>query len=116
MPEPHIHLVRDVATPEQIEEMRVALGYIKLAVDVRRRVVAGGGIMHADCEIVLLEDGSAQHDVWGADWDPFENLVEFESLINIRPDRGNRSLRIEDPEVRRLVESIVKERLLGNTR
>ena len=27
-----------------------------------------GGEMHADCEAVLLEDGSRQEDVWGADW------------------------------------------------
>lgn len=111
-----MHVLRGSATPEQREEMSAALGYIKLAVDVRRRIVAGGGIMHADCEAALLEDGSAQEDVWGADWIPFENLVEFESLINIRPDRGNRSLRIEDPEIRRLVESIVRERLVGGAR
>lgn len=110
MNDPRIHIVRTVATPAQLEEMRAALGYVKLAVDIRRRILAGGGIMHADCEAVLIEDGSAQADVWGADWDPYEQLVEFESLINIRPAGGNRSLRIEDPELRRLVESIVRER------
>ncbi len=110
MPEARIHVLHSVATAEQIEEMSVALGYIKLAVDVRRSVVAGGGIMHADCEAALIEDGSAQEDVWGADWIPFEGVVEFESLINIRPDRGNRSLRIENPKIRKLVESIIRER------
>ncbi len=69
--------------------------------------------MHADCEAVLLRDGSQQEDVWGADWDPYEQVVSFESLINIRPARGNRSLRIEDPAIRQQVESIVK-RLLGD--
>lgn len=87
--------------------------YVKLAVDVQRGVAAGGGVMHADCEAVLLRDGSQQEDVWGADWDPYEQVVSFESLINIRPARGNRSLRIEDPAIRQQVESIVK-RLLGD--
>ena len=102
-------MLREPATPEQREEMRAALGYIKLAVDVRREIAAGGGIMHADCEAALIDEGSAQVDIWGADWDPFEELVEYESLINIRPDRGNRSLRIEDAEIRRQVETIVRK-------
>lgn len=32
--------------------------YVKLAVDIERGILAGGGAMHADCEAVLLEDGS----------------------------------------------------------
>jgi hypothetical protein len=44
--------------------------YIKLAVDLERGILAGGGVMHADCEAVLLDDGSSQQYVWGADWNP----------------------------------------------
>jgi hypothetical protein len=36
-------------------------------------------VMHADCEAVLLEDGSQQDDIWGADWDPAAQLVTFEA-------------------------------------
>ena len=32
--------------------------YIKLAVDIERAVLVGGGELHADCEAVLLERGS----------------------------------------------------------
>ena len=61
-----IHIIRSQATRDRIEEMLQALGnYIKLAVDIRRGVLAGGGTLHADCETVLLEDGSQQADVWG---------------------------------------------------
>ncbi|BAB77114.1 asl7356 (plasmid) [Nostoc sp. PCC 7120 = FACHB-418] len=34
--------------------------YIKLAVDIERRILAGGGEMHYFCEQALLEDGSSQ--------------------------------------------------------
>ncbi len=106
-----IHIVRDRATAEQIQQMCEALEtYIKVAVDVRRRVVAGGGVLHADCEAVLLEDDSRQADVWGADWVPDTGEVRFESLINIRPKQKNRSVRIMDPRLRAAVEQIVKER------
>ncbi|MFP5272403.1 DUF5674 family protein [Coleofasciculus sp.] len=33
---------------------------MKLAVDIQRGILAGGGEFHADCETVLLEDGSEQ--------------------------------------------------------
>ena len=36
---------------------------IKLAVDVRRKLLAGGGQMHADCEAALIEDGSNQENI-----------------------------------------------------
>jgi len=45
---------------------------IKIAVDIRRRVLAGGGEMDSDCEAVLLDDGSEQDDLWGANWYPAE--------------------------------------------
>ena len=87
-----IHLIEDAASHEQLTEMLDALGsYIKLAVDVEKKVVAGGGEMHADCEAVLLENGSVQENVWGADWMPHSREVTFESLINIRPRQNGNS-------------------------
>jgi len=96
------------ATPEQVAEMLQVFGtYIKLAVDVEREVVAGGGELHYDCEQALLDDGSRQADVWGADWDPVGE-VRFESLINIRPRQGNPDLELQSPELRARVEHIVR--------
>jgi len=74
--------------------------YIKLAVDVRREVLAGGGVLHADCEAVLLGDGSRQEDIWGADWIPDGELIVFEALINIRPRQGNRAMEIQNHAIR----------------
>jgi hypothetical protein len=110
-----LHVIREQATAEQIRQMLEALQtYIKLAVDVRRNIIAGGGEMHADCEAVLLEDGSQQADVWGADWNPDNGAIRFESLINIRPGQGNRTMSIEDAALRRTVEQIVRERFKSN--
>jgi len=86
--------------------------YIKLAVDIRRRILAGGGVMHADCEAVLLEDGSQQEDVWGADWDPASQQVTFGALINIRPRQDNPSMDILADTAREAVAQVVRG-LLG---
>jgi len=84
---------------------------IKLAVDVEREILAGGGELHADCEQTLLEDGSQQENVWGADWYPEVKRVGFESLINIRPRQQNRSMEIKDPVLREKIEIIVRNLL-----
>ena len=88
--------------------MQEALGgYIKTVVHVQRGILAGGGALHADCEQALLKDGSEQVDIWGADWKPSTDEVTFEALINIRPRQGNRSMIIQDGQLRVLVEKIV---------
>jgi len=69
--------------------------------------------MHADCESALLDDGSQQEDIWGADWTPASQQVTFESLINIRPLQNNRSLDIEDPATRGRVKEIAHNLLAG---
>ena len=70
------------------------------------RILAGGGVLHADCESALLEYGSQQEDVWSADWNPSSQQVTYESLINIRPRQNNPSLEILDPAIRQRVAEI----------
>lgn len=107
-----IHIIRQRATEDEIQEMLEELEtYIKLSVDVEREILAGGGEYHADCEEVLLEDGSRQEDIWGADWYPDSRTVGFGALINIRPQQGNRGMEIENPEVCQKVEWIVRRLL-----
>ena len=69
-----IHTIRQRATEKETREMLEELEtYVNLAVDVERSILAGGGEYHADCEEALLEDGSRQEDVWGADWYPIKD-------------------------------------------
>ena len=107
-----IHLVEKKATAKQVSEMLKSLGgYLKVAVDIKRCILAGGGVMHADCEEALLKSGSKQAEIWGADWYPKEKRVEFHSLINIRPRQNNRSMEIQDKKICLQVENIIRELL-----
>jgi hypothetical protein len=109
-----VHIIREPATPDQIAEMLEELeNYIKLAVDVQLGILAGGGALHADCEAALLDAGSQQRDVWGADWIPATREVRYESLINLRPLQGNRSMELGDEALREKVREITV-RLLGD--
>ena len=61
--------------------------------------MAIGGELHSDEEALLLEDGSAQADIWGINRYPAkagDSWIEFDSMFNVRPSQGNRSRRVED--------------------
>jgi len=82
---------------------------VKYVVDTNRGVAAVGGEMHADAEEALLEDGSRQSDLWGANYYPGrgrEECIEYTSLINIRPAQDNRSMEIRDPAIRERVRDL----------
>ena len=88
---------------------------VKYVVDVERGVAALGGELHADAEALLLEGGSRQEDLWGANYYPGrgpDECIEYTALINIRPAQGNRSMEVEDLEVRERVRATTF-RLIG---
>jgi hypothetical protein len=60
----------------------------------------------------LIEDGGSQKDIWGANWIPSTQSVEFEALINIRPKQQNYSMILQHPGIKQQVEDIIR-RILG---
>ncbi len=69
-----------------------------------------GGELHADQEAQLLEQGSRQENLWGINIYPEnskDTLVEFDSMINIRPRQENRSRDVEDPLIREQILEVV---------
>ena len=84
---------------------------IKAAVDIAREIMAVDSPMHYDCEQLLLENGSVQGDIWGInlylDEDNIDDMVEFDSMINIRPAQNNRSRSVENPETQAKIKAVV---------
>jgi len=79
---------------------------VKAVVDIERGVMAIGAELHVDEEQLLLRDGSRQQDLWGIniyqdmtapDW------IEFDSMINIRPNQNNRSRCVEDVDIQKKI-------------
>ena len=104
-----IEIIRVRATSKQIKEMLQQLKfYIKVAVDLERHILAGGGEMHFYCEQALLEDGSLQQDIWAASFRPDNKQIIYESMVNLRP-RQNRSMEILDVKIRKQVAAIIME-------
>jgi len=83
---------------------------VKTVVDIDSGVMAIGGVMHADEEAFLLERGSKQNDLWGINLRPNDDdLIEFDSMINIRPSQNNRSRSVEDQQIQGKIRKIIAE-------
>ena len=112
--------IQIVDAPITRDELRRIAGarfgdFVKAVVDVQRGVMAVGGDLHADEEALLLEQGARQADLWGINLYPDRvgaALVEFDSMINVRPSQRNRSRGVEDAAVQQLIRDIV-ERLVS---
>ncbi len=86
----------------------------KAVVDLERRMIAVDAEWHSDLEALLLEDGSAQQDLWGVNLrltKPPEEFIVYESLINIRPAQQSFSTVITDPflqqRIKRVIDALV---------
>ena len=105
-------IVREPLTRAELMEMAEARfgDMVKAVVDVSRGIMAVSGELHSDEEALLLSDGSLQHDLWGINFYPAERTpawIEFDSMINVRPSRGNRSRDVEDVATRASILRIV---------
>lgn len=88
----------------------------KAAVDIEQEIMAVGGELHIDEEVLLIEqENSKQENVWGINMYPDQSgddFIEFDPMINIKPAFGNRSRGIDNPEIREKVITIVKKLVL----
>lgn len=108
-----IILVDEPISREQLKEVAKEIygDFVKGVVDVEKGIMAISGELHADEETFLLERDSRQENLWGINLYPdreFPELIEFDSMINIRPRQNNRSRSVEDPTVRERIVAVVK--------
>ncbi len=87
---------------------------MKVVVDIEKKILAIDAEMHADLEEVLLNKGSEQQNLWGANVYPgksSDDLIEYTSFINIRPNQNNRSMEIVSESIRNTVKEIILQLL-----
>ncbi len=107
-----IHLI---GNPIPLEDIKSAAqqsfgDFVKAVVDIEKGTIAIGGELHADEEALLLERGSRQENLWGINIYPdmvMPEMIEFDSMINIRPSQNNNSRDIESQDTRKKIIDIV---------
>ena len=105
-------IIREKASKEQLQELAKHFdGYIKVVVDIERGILSGGGDRHFDEEKILLDNGSLQKNLWGGGFDTKTTEIDYNSIINLRPNQDNPSRDVLSLDIRKKIDEIV-ERLL----
>ncbi|KKQ35034.1 MAG: hypothetical protein US52_C0038G0004 [candidate division WS6 bacterium GW2011_GWA2_37_6] len=87
-------------------------GLVKAVVDIEQGKMAVFGELHSDEESVLLENGSKQANLWGINIypdQPDDKMIEFDSMINLRPSQGNMSRSVDDLKTQKKIIATVKK-------
>lgn len=88
-------------------------GIVKAVVDIEQGIMAVGGELHADEEVLLTENESSRREnTWGINIypeKPENEWIEFDSMVNLKPHFGNRSRGVENPEIKEKIRNIVKK-------
>ncbi|MEK9156159.1 MAG: DUF5674 family protein [Patescibacteria group bacterium] len=110
---------RQKITLTEIEEMAGKMfgDLVKGVIDIEKEIIALDTEMHVDEEVLLLEQGSGQGDLWGINLYPelygSDDFIEFDSMINLRPSQNNRSRGVESKEIqtriRKIIEKVIKK-------
>lgn len=85
--------------------------FVKAVVDIKRKIAAIDGELHADEEALLLSQGSKQENLWGINLYPAmqtDDWIEFDSMINIRPLQRNLTRGVENQAIRKQIIALVK--------
>jgi len=85
---------------------------IKGTVDTERGLVALGGDYHIESCEILVKSGGKHKNIWGFNInfeEPLEDMLEFDSMINLKPALGNKSQIITDKIITDKCENIIRE-------
>lgn len=107
--------IRIIEEPISIPELKIIAeerfgDMVKAVVDLENKIMAIGGELHADEEAALLERDSKQENLWGINLypdKPLAEIIEYDSMINLRPRQGNRTRGVEDAEIRQRIKDLV---------
>lgn len=101
-----------IEIPELKEMSKKMYGSIvKVVVDIEKEIMAVDAPMHSDLEEFLINQEDSHHwELWGINILPEiqgEGFIKFDSLINIKPGFDNRTMGIENNEIKNKIKKIV---------
>lgn len=106
-----MNILTQKLTPTALKDSKFLMGgeMVKAVVDINKNLLAIDAELHADLEKHLLENGSNQFDLWGINLYPDDRLIEFDSMINIRPAQDNHSRSVENKDIKSKIIEIVND-------
>ncbi len=108
-------IIDKVLTTSELKEMAAMFGnMVKAVVDIDREIIAVDAELHSDLEVLLLDNGSLQKDLWGVNLYPDlsgDDFVEFDLVINLRPSQNNMGRGVNDEKLRDRIIKLVNKRI-----
>ena len=84
---------------------------VKAVVDVELNILIVDAELHADMEQFLINEGSKQSNLWGINLHPdlwgTNKFIEFDSMINLKPNQENYSRDVKHPDIRKKITEII---------
>lgn len=88
-------------------------GYlIKIAVDVKKEIMAVGGEFHSQCQEALINQGCLPKNIWGANivfGKPQGEKIMYDSLINIKPNFKHYEMEITNKKIQNKIKKVVEK-------
>jgi len=88
---------------------------VKAVVDVEREVVALDAELHVDLAELLVTQGSTNKNLWGVNIYPDgtgNDWLEFDSMVNLKPNLNNRTRGVDDPVIREKIIQVLKKYII----
>jgi hypothetical protein len=114
-----MEIIKDKVSIQKLEEMAEKMfgNLVKAMVDIEKEIMAVDAPMHADLlELLIKKENSEPKNLWGINLYPKktgEDFIEFDSIMNLKPDIGNRIRGIEDENIRKKIIEIVKKHVFS---
>jgi len=109
-----MEIITESIAVEKLKEMSEKMfgNIVKAVVDIERGIMAIDGELHADLEVLLSDNGSERKNVWGINFHTDatgDDFVEFDSMINLKPQFGNRTRGVDNEEIRKKIMEVVNK-------
>jgi len=82
--------------------------YIKIVLDIKKKICSAGMNRHFEGEQILLKEGSEQEDLWGGGIDLETMEIDYNSFINIRPRDNNTKNEIQDEGIKKTYKELTR--------
>jgi len=107
-----IKIIKEKINREELEKIaqQEYVTLVKIAVDTKKEIIALGGEWHSECQEVLIENGSINKNIWGANVTvsaPKKDRVTFHSLINVKPHCGHQQMEIQNADIKEKITQII---------
>jgi len=111
-------IIKDKIEISELKEMAKKMhdNLVKAMIDVEKEIMAVDAGLHADLmEFLIEKENSEPKNVWGINIFPDksgEDLIEFDSMMNIKPALGNRTRGVDDENIRKKIIDIVNKLII----